>query len=767
MTSHRAARSARLTWVLLAGVLLVAGTALLVPAWRSAAVVATSAGSVLLVVVGVVLHRPRGAAWWLVAVILALWGSGALLVQAHGHVTAAADAAVWVGQAVAAGIVVHVARRRPGDREPSPGGRLDLLVVATVLALAGAQALAVVLSGREAVPGAALAAAVVASVDVALLGVLLRFTVSRRALPVSSWLLLAAGVLTIVYDLSCALRGRRLALPAESLQSLGVLSLTLFGLAALHPSMTAAFTAETFARRRPPSTALLGLLPLVAVPAALWWVARTCSVPGLPGWTVPVTGALVAALCLLRARAALRASEHMAEHDPLTDLANRRGLARAHGERAPAGGRSLLLLDLDDFKQVNDTHGHDVGDALLLQVRDRLVAVTREVAGTGGTVARLGGDEFTVLVPTACATAVADHLLRALAAPVAVQDLRLRAGASIGIAHEEVPGPVPLAELLTRADVAMYAAKSGGGSRAVPYHPAMREEVARRYTLSGQLRRLLSGRAAGVGHLEVHYQPLVDLASGRATGAEALVRWFHPEHGLLAPADFLALVRTNDLDAELDTAVLEGVVQQLARWRDQGRRALPVAVNLTRTSLDDPDLADRVLALLAAADVPARLLHLEITEHEQLPPDSPAARTLSDLHAAGVEVHLDDYGTGYTALDYLRRFPVQVIKVDRSVVVGVGEGDDQLVAGVQAMAAALGLRVLAEGVETPQQRARLLELGVQQGQGYLFSRPLPAAAYADRVLGAARPRPQDPTPPPVLGGAAVRPLSSPAPSPRG
>ncbi|MCI2239340.1 bifunctional diguanylate cyclase/phosphodiesterase [Paenibacillus sp. TRM 82003] len=762
MTSHRAARSARLTWSLLAGVLLAAGAVLVVPGWRPAAVVATSAGSVLLVVAGAVLHRPRGAAWWLVAVMLALWGSGALLVQVHGHATAAANATVSAGQAVAAGIVVHVARRRAGDREPSPGGRLDLLVTVAVLALAGAQVLAALLNGRGDVSGV-----VVATVDVAVLAVLLRFTASRRALPVSSWLLLVAAALTIAYDLSCALHGHRLALPDEPLQSLGVLSLGLFGLAAVHPTMTSAFEARTFTRRRSPSAALLGLLPLVAVPAALWWVARTRGAPGLPDWTIPVTGAIVAALCLLRARAALRASEHLAEHDPLTDLANRRGLARAHGERAPAGGRSLLLLDLDDFKQVNDTHGHDVGDALLLQVRDRLVAATREVAGAAGAVARLGGDEFTVLVPTACAAAVADHLLRALAAPVPVEDLRLRTGASVGIAHEETSGPVPLAELITRADVAMYAAKSGGGSRAVSYHPAMREEVARRYTLSGQLRRLLSGRAAGVGHLEVHYQPLVDLASGRATGAEALVRWFHPEHGLLAPADFLALVRSNDLDAQLDTAVLEGVVQQLARWRDQGRRALPVAVNLTRTSLDDPDLAGRVLTLLAAADVPAHLLHLEITEHEQLPLDSPAARTLTRLHAAGVEVHLDDYGTGYTALDYLRRFPVQVIKVDRSVVVGVVEGDGQLVAGVLAMAGALGLRVLAEGIETPEQRARLVELGVQQGQGYLFSRPLPAAAYADRVLGPVRPRREDPTPPPVLGGAAVRPVSSPAPSPRG
>ncbi|WP_432502844.1 putative bifunctional diguanylate cyclase/phosphodiesterase [Kineococcus arenarius] len=740
MTSRRARWSARSTWALLVGALAAAALVLAVPAWRGPAVLVVAPVAVALVVLGVALHRPRGAAWWLVALMLALWGAVPWLAQTTGRVDGPPTALVWAGQAVAAGIVLHVARGREGGREPSPGGRLDLVVIAAVVALVGAQLVAVALAGHGDATGVA-----VAGVDVVLLGVLLRFAVSRRALPVSSWLLLSAGLLTVVYDLSCSLHGRRTALPGEAVQGLGVLALLLYGLAALHPSMTVAFAAETFTRRRRPSAALLGLLPLVAVPAALWWVARSAGAPGLPGWTVPVTGALVAALCLLRAAAALRASEHLAEHDPLTDLANRRGLARAHAEPPGPGGRSLLLLDLDDFKQVNDTHGHDVGDALLLQVRDRLVGAVREVCAGTGVVARLGGDEFVVLAPAACAGEVAGRVLRALEAPVVVRGLVLRAGASVGVAREDAAAPVPLVELLTRADVAMYAAKSAGGGRAVDFHPAMREEVARRYTLSGQVRRLLAGRAPDVGHLEVHHQPLVELASGRVVGAEALVRWRHPQHGLLAPDAFLALVSTNDLDAELDAVVLQEVVDQLSRWRDQGRRELPVAVNLTRASLDDPDLADRVLTLLADAGVPTSQLHLEITEHQQLAVESPAAASLADLRAAGVEVHLDDYGTGYTSLDYLRRFPVQVLKLDRSVVGAVADGDAQLVAGVQAMAAALDLQVVAEGVETPQQRARLIELGVRYGQGYLFSRPLSARDYADRVLGPARshgPHPQ-------------------------
>ncbi|WP_432520519.1 putative bifunctional diguanylate cyclase/phosphodiesterase [Kineococcus sp. SYSU DK006] len=736
MTTVRAApsRSALATWALCAAACTGAALVLLVPSWRSAAVVLASVVSVALVGAGCLLHRPRGAAWPLVGLMLALWGVAGLHVQAVGELVPAATAAVWGGQAVAAVLVVGVVRGRAagGRRAREPGGRLDLVVIATVLALVGAQLVAVAAADHEGVAGA-----VVASVDVVLVGMLLRFTVAARGLSASSWLLLAGGLLTVVYDLTSALDGRRLALPGEPEQALGALCVLVLGAAALHPSMAVAFAPETFARQRPPSAALLGLLPLVGVPAALWWVAQRSSVPGLPGWTVPVAGAVIAGLCLVRAAAALRSSEHLAEHDPLTDLANRRGLVRAYADPAPAGGRSLLLVDVDEFKQVNDTHGHDVGDALLLALRDRLLAAT----GPAGVVARLGGDEFVVLTGTAGAGAVARRVLDAFGAPVVVDGLVLRVGASVGVA-DAGPG-TPLAELLTHADVAMYAAKGAGGQRVAVFHPDMRAQVAHRYSLSSDIRRLLGGRAPEVGHLEVHFQPLVDLRTEEVVGAEALVRWRHPEHGLLLPGAFLELVNSNDLDDQLDLSVLEDVLEQLARWRAAGHRSLPVSVNLTRASLDDPDLAERVLGALARTGVPASQLHVEITEHEPLPEDSPAARSLEVLSTAGVDVLLDDYGTGYTSLDHLQRFPVDVLKLDRSVVSAVTRASTPLVAGVQAMAAALDLQVLAEGVETPEQREHLLALGVRLGQGYLFSRPLPAAEYADRFLGPAA------VPPPV------------------
>ena len=281
---------------------------------------------------------------------------------------------------------------------------------------------------------------------------------------------------------------------------------------------------------------------------------------------------------------------------PLTDLANRRGLARAFDEAAPAGELSLLLVDVDEFKQVNDTHGHDIGDALLLRLRDRLLTAT----GTAGLVARLGGDEFVVLTRTDQAPGLADRFLHSLRAPFVVDGLVISAGASIGIADAQ---PLTtLAQVLTHADVAMYAAKAAGGARTLAFHPQMRVEVAQRFTLSSQIRQLLSSENLDVGRLEIHYQPLVDLRSGQVIGAEALVRWRHPQLGMLAPDSFLGLVNTNNLDAELDSAVLLAVVTQLAQWREGGRRVLPVSVNLTRDSLEDPRLADRILNILSRAE---------------------------------------------------------------------------------------------------------------------------------------------------------------------
>ncbi len=725
MTSQRLAEgSARAVWVLLVALASTAGVLILEPGLRSPAIALAAIAAVGLVLLGVVIHRPQSPAWLLLALMVAFWGAGVLVVYAHGSITPVATDFVWAGQLVATAVTIYTVRSGSRTAVRSFAARLDLLIIATVFTVVGFQIVTAATNGTS--NPTALA---VASIDVALLGMLLRFAVSRRRLGVSSILALLGALVTVAYDLSSAVHGRRLALPGEASEILGVISLLLFGVAALHPSMTAAFSAETFAQRRRASASLLGLLPLVLVPVGVWAVAEASGARSLPAWVVPTAGAVIAGLCLIRGSAALRSSEHLAEHDPLTDLANRRGLALAFDELAPAGGRSLLLVDIDEFKQVNDTHGHDIGDALLLRLRDRLVSAT----GTAGLVARLGGDEFVVLTRPEEAPVVAERFLRTLRDPFVLSDLVLGVGASIGIAGDQ--GAATLAELLTHADVAMYAAKAAGGSRALHFHPSMRVEVARRFTLSSAVRQLLASQNPDVGVLEIHFQPLVELRSGEIVGAEALVRWQHPQLGLLAPDSFLPLVSNNNLDADLDTAVLRAVIAHLAAWREQGRRVLPVSVNLTRDSLEDPGLGVRILGVLADAGVPTSQLHVEITEHDHLSAAGPAEATLDMLKSAGVGIYLDDFGTGYTSLEYLRRFPIEVLKLDRSVVTSLEEGQVQLVAGVNAMALALDLQVLAEGVETAAQRDLLVELGVRYGQGFLFSRPLPAEQYAETVLG--------------------------------
>jgi len=749
---------------------------LLVPHLRSPGTLAAVWVSVGLVLHGVVRHRPSPARHWLaLALLLALWALAVTIVQVRGSVPTSAVVLVGAGQVCAVLLAIALVHHPRGPAVPgaAPAGRrrrrergarreggregiLDGVVIATVLALGTAQVVAVATSST--VSGTTVAVPVI---DVAVIGLLLHFFVSHRLLWTSNLLNLLASLVTVVYDLLAAVQGERLPLPGDPLQALGAAGMLLFGAAALHPSMTEAFSAATLARRRAPSAALLGLLPLVAVPLALWWVADLTTVRGLPTPVLLGGASAVAGLCLLRASGALRSSEHLADHDPLTDLVNRRGLTRSFDDSPPPGGWALLLVDVDEFKQVNDTHGHALGDELLLELRDRLLAA----AGPSGTVARLGGDEFVVLTGPDQVRQVADRVLRSLREPVLLGTLELQTSASIGLADADPTAD--LAELVTRADIAMYAAKASGRDAVAVFAARMREEVAHRYGLTGELQRLLGREAAGRdGRLHVHYQPLVELGSGRVVGAEALVRWAHPRHGLMAPVRFLDLVTASGLDADLDAAVLREAVHQLAVWRDQGLTALPVSVNLTCASLLDPHLDERVLGLLAASAVPTSLLHLEITEHEELPAEGPTGRTLRRLRDAGIGVHLDDYGTGYTSLSYLSRFPVEVLKLDRSVVSSIATGEQaQLVAGIRAMAATLGLDLLAEGVETQEQRDLLLEIGVRYGQGYLFSRPLTADAYAEQVLTAPDARPAagpgaagpDPGPGAEPGGRAPRP----------
>ena len=408
--------------------------------------------------------------------------------------------------------------------------------------------------------------------------------------------------------------------------------------------------------------------------------------------------------------------------DDLTGLPNRRAFyAHVNTQLSgPERAHALLLLDLDKFKEVNDSLGHQVGDQLLLQVGARLADRLRE----GDMLARLGGDEFAVLLTDSTrqeAVAVAIKLGAALTEPFTLEGIGLRADVSIGISLAPEHGS-ELTVLMRHADIAMYRAKSDRSGHRVYADGDDNAGEDRLRTLE-ELRIAMTHR-----QMTLHYQPKVDLATNEIHGVEALVRWNHPSRGLLYPDSFLALVEDAGLMRAMTQCVLEQALDQAAVWR-RGGRPLTVAVNLSASSLVDDDLPEQVGALLAARRLPAGALQLEITE-EFLMTDRDRARTiLSRLRQLGVQISIDDFGTGYSSLAYLRELPVDELKLDRSFVFPMADEARAaaLVFSAVELAHSLGLRMVAEGVENEIALTELAEHGCDQAQGYYISRPVPAA----------------------------------------
>jgi len=418
-----------------------------------------------------------------------------------------------------------------------------------------------------------------------------------------------------------------------------------------------------------------------------------------------------------------------ATHDSLTGLANRRALyteGQARLVNTPGRRRALLLLDLDKFKEVNDSLGHHAGDQLLIEVGARLRGQLRG----GDLLARLGGDEFAVLLEDAGydeAQSVAENLRARLAEPFttlsgtsAVGSLTLHSTVSIGIALFPDEG-LGLNALLRKADIAMYKAKTSGEGHHV-YSGTDDADGASRLRTADELRTAITG-----DQFVLHYQPKVDLDTGDVHCVEALVRWQHPTRGLLYPDAFLDLVEVSGLMRAMTQRVLEIALDQAADWEGQGQH-LTVAVNLSASSLVDAGLPEEVFAMLAARGVPPAALQLEITE-EFLMADRDRARSiLARLREGGVQISIDDYGTGYSSLSYLRDLPIDELKLDQSFVFPMVDDARAaaLVASTIALAHSLGLRMVAEGVETEAAYAELRRLGCDQGQGYFMSRPIPA-----------------------------------------
>lgn len=419
----------------------------------------------------------------------------------------------------------------------------------------------------------------------------------------------------------------------------------------------------------------------------------------------------------------------LAETDALTGLANRAHLYRCL-EQILSQGRAaaVLILDIDGFKDVNDTLGPALGDAVLRDIGRRLLQCSPPAA----TAARLGGDEFAILMPDegqlAPAWALAQTALARIRAPLSVDGQAVRVDASCGVALAPLHA-MEAVELICDADLALFRAKVLGRGQAFAYVPALRTEAAARRLYSIELHRAVSD-----GEFVLFYQPQIRLSDGQLTGAEALIRWQHPQRGLLSPAAFLPALETGPLAAVVGFWVLDEACAQAARWRSQGANEFRIGVNLFAAQFHVDDLVAQVTSALARHGLPAHALELEITENIALDQDGRVLSSLERLRALGVGIAFDDFGTGYASLSLLKSYPLSRLKIDRSFVQSMTESarDDSVVRALLDIARSFGLQTIAEGIEGADQHARLQQFGCEEGQGYLFGRPVSAAEFEER-----------------------------------
>jgi diguanylate cyclase (GGDEF)-like protein/PAS domain S-box-containing protein len=455
-----------------------------------------------------------------------------------------------------------------------------------------------------------------------------------------------------------------------------------------------------------------------------WVLSRGLAIRGPGGTATRMAGSLSD---ITDQRAAELQLQHDALHDALTGLPNRAlfmdrvDQVVQRSTRDPTVGCAVLFVDVDRFKLVNDTLSHAAGDQLLVELAARIADVLRP----GDTVARIGGDEFTILLDGVVvdrdATVVAERVQSSLGRPFGIDGHELHVTASIGVSLSS--SRMSAAELLRNADIAMYDAKRRGQGRCAVFTESMRQRVVDRVTRESDLRL-----AVEESLLEVHYQPIVELSSGALYGVEALARWPDrwPE---VPPIEFIEIAEETGVIGAIGLQVLRAGLEQFAAWRKAGLVSdeIRVSVNVSGRQLDDPRLPEEIRDAIAGAELPASALRLEITESTLMQEPERIRRIVSEVCASGVGLHLDDFGTGYSSLAALHRLPVDALKIDRSFVTSAAEdGGDAIVRAIVALAHSLGLDVIAEGIEHPEQQIRLRGLGCQYGQGFMFSKPLGA-----------------------------------------
>jgi diguanylate cyclase (GGDEF)-like protein len=550
-----------------------------------------------------------------------------------------------------------------------------------------------------------------------------------------AWLMVLAWVLLLAADSSRLLSGLTGDAVGDGPMSASrIVAFGLLGAAALHPTTVRAGEAV--------------LAPLERLPAPQIWLMTLAVVlgPAILGFGVhePRSSTVVIALSavlpllvvtylvhLVQGRAKL---EHRAHHDELTGLANRTlfsgraAVAIAHARRTDGHG-AVLFLDLDRFKNVNDSLGHAVGNLLLQAVAKRLRGATR----AEDTVARLGGDEFVVLLPELDdpehAATVATKILEAFNDPFTVNGHRVFASPSIGIAMFPADGHDPDA-LLKNADTAMYRAKDRGRRTYCTYEPSMNDHAHERLALEARLHGAIER-----DELRLHYQPKIHLPTGRVTGMEALLRWEHPELGLLPPASFISLAEESGLIVPIGEWALHEACRQNREWSEAGFDPLVVAVNLSPRQFQQQGIDDVIARVLRSTGLDPSQLELEVTESLAMHEPADVTSTLGDLRAMGVQCSIDDFGTGYSGLSQLTQLPIDKLKIDKSFVATIdSDREAPIVVAVVALAHGLGLEVVAEGVETAAQLERLRELGCDEMQGYLFSRPVSAEHFEQLLM---------------------------------
>ncbi|HXH47552.1 MAG TPA: GGDEF domain-containing protein [Bradyrhizobium sp.] len=427
--------------------------------------------------------------------------------------------------------------------------------------------------------------------------------------------------------------------------------------------------------------------------------------------------------------AALDRLGHMATHDPLTGLPNRRSLTERLAVASRSGGSpdtlvAFCFIDLDDFKGINDTFGHEAGDKFLVQISQRL----RNEVEAEDWVARLGGDEFVVIRPEvsdeASAHAFARQVLSAISEPIRLHDKQVVPRASIGLAVRRADDP-ELSHLPTLADIALYHAKSKAPGTVAVLDEALQRDYRRRRDLELAIPAGFAER-----QFEVWYQSQVDLQTHEIVGLEALIRWRHPEHGVIGPGEFLSLIERSGNNARLTRYVLTDACRALQRLAAAGRPQIRIAINLPPSELADHSLAAELGATCARFDVPASSLELEITEGSLINNMASASETLHRLRRLGATIALDDFGTGYSSLAHLRRFPLDKVKIDKAFVREIPDSaEDKAIVGVIAsLAGTLGLTLVVEGIERREQAEAMREMGVRFGQGFLYQRPQPFEA---------------------------------------